>query len=55
MKTIIAAVDPHLGRKRAATVLVQTPLQVLFDEFDGGCKGLASRLLKKALAADRRP
>jgi hypothetical protein len=40
MKTIIAAVDKHLGRNSVTTKPVETPLQALFDEFDSGCKEL---------------
>src|SRR6476619_7419743 len=37
MKTIIAAVDRHLGRNRVGSAPDQTALQVLFDQFDSGC------------------
>jgi hypothetical protein len=40
MKTIIAAVEKHLGRNSVAATPVQTALQALFDEFDSGCKEL---------------
>jgi hypothetical protein len=38
MKTIIAAIDRHLGRHAAAPV--STSLDALFEEFDSGCKSL---------------
>ncbi|NOJ40317.1 hypothetical protein [Bradyrhizobium australiense] len=38
MKTIIEAVDRHLGRHNAAPV--HTTLDALFEEFDTGCQGL---------------
>jgi hypothetical protein len=51
MKTIIAAVEKHLGRNSVAATPVSTALQALFDEFDSGCKEL-DRL--PGLAARRR-
>ncbi len=41
LKTIIDAVDAHLGRNTTATPPAGSTLQVLFDQFDTGCKNLA--------------
>jgi hypothetical protein len=40
MKTVISAVDAHLGRKNAPRLLDHPSLQALFDEFDTGSKNL---------------
>lgn len=39
MKTVIEAVDRHLGRLVAAPAY--TSVDALFEEFDNGCKSLA--------------
>ena len=41
LKTIVDAVDAHLGRNSTATQSAGSTLQVLFDQFDTGCKNLA--------------
>jgi hypothetical protein len=41
LKTIIDAVDAHLGRNTTAAPPAGSTLQVQFDQFDGGCKNLA--------------
>jgi len=40
LKTIIDAVDAHLGRNTTATAPAGSTLQVQFDQFDGGCRNL---------------
>ncbi len=40
MKTIISAVDAHLGRKNPSRLLDHSSLQALFDQFDSGSKNL---------------
>ncbi|WP_136626034.1 hypothetical protein [Bradyrhizobium macuxiense] len=41
MKTIIEAVDRHLGRRDAgASGLAQSALDTLYEQFDNGCKAL---------------
>ncbi|WGS18532.1 MULTISPECIES: hypothetical protein [unclassified Bradyrhizobium] len=40
MKTIIEAVDRHLGRNTGPSGPAQTALDALFEQFDNGCKGL---------------
>jgi hypothetical protein len=41
LKTIIDAVDAHLGRNTTSTPSAGSTLQVMFDQFDGGCRNLA--------------
>jgi hypothetical protein len=40
MKTIIAAVERHLGRNNGVVAPTQTALDALFEQFDSACKGL---------------
>ncbi|MDI3564197.1 hypothetical protein [Bradyrhizobium sp. Arg816] len=40
MKTIVDAVDQHLGRNSAPRAADQTRLDVAFSEFDEGCEAL---------------
>jgi hypothetical protein len=40
LKTIIDAVDAHLGRNATATPPAGSTLQVMFDQFDSGSKNL---------------
>ncbi|TYO67077.1 hypothetical protein FXV83_07680 [Bradyrhizobium hipponense] len=40
MKTIMDAIDRHLGRNAGAGAPPQTALDALFDQFDTGCKDL---------------
>ena len=40
LKTIIDAVDAHLERNTTATPRAGSTLQVMFDQFDGGCRNL---------------
>jgi hypothetical protein len=40
MKTILDAIDRHLGRNSAAVATAQTALDALFEQFDNGCKSL---------------
>ncbi|MGX9431189.1 MULTISPECIES: hypothetical protein [Bradyrhizobium] len=40
MKTIIEAVDRHLGRNSGAVAPAQSAMEALFERFDIGCKGL---------------
>ncbi|WGS18791.1 MULTISPECIES: hypothetical protein [unclassified Bradyrhizobium] len=40
MKTILEAVDRHLGRNNCAVAPAQARLDALFEQFDIACKGL---------------
>jgi hypothetical protein len=41
LKTIVDAVDAHLGRNTSATPPAGSTLQLQFDQFDTGCRNLA--------------